>query len=506
MVEPHEETLSPPAVNVSPQEAGPSHPPEPLVPPPARLKCVSVSAWHPDLRGERDGYARLKQPRAPEAVRELERWRKIRARIWIELALPDDPSHWFEGIADPWISMQTPTIDWSDVEDVLAALEILPDAVGEVDHRSDADARLLALLPHLYALGVARVRCEVFDRKDLQQAAGDGPLFFPTVGFEPVEPKDASSRNGADPSRSANSAGFWTIRTCVGVIGDRTVVSIRLPDLLCTGTPGSHPEYRTPLERDLPIPRRFLVGRFPKLSKGPEAVDIAEGIAVHHAATARAVAEEARKALRDVEANAGHLPATGSNGEKSDSGPGDSGSQRADVALRELERISEITHQIDRQLSRELRRLADYGECQHPVGEQAEKRFGFALDEIRSLRTEIATTRAAIVGHIQVQDQTERERFQFIVALLGSAILIPTLVAAIYGANVNVPGENSWTGFRALLLFILASFIVGVLAVNEFWASGWAPKRNWLQKGWIKVVALAVAAASLTSAIITVAS
>jgi CorA-like Mg2+ transporter protein len=390
--------------------------------------------------------------------------------------------------------MVTPVVDWSDVDGVLIALEVLPQPVGEVDHESEPHERLLALLPHLYALGVARIRREVFPRDDLQQSAKSGPLFFPTVGFEPVAPEDAAHANGAKPTATERLAGFWTIRTCVGVIGDRTVVTIRLPDLLCTGTPESEPAYRTPLERDLPIPRRFLAGRFPRLSRGPEAVDIAEGIAMHHAATARAVAEKARKALRAAESSAGHMVVDGEQSEAS-------GSQRAD-ALRELERISEITQQIDRQLSRELRRLTDYGDCQHPVGTQADVRFGFALDEIRSLRTELSTTRAAIVGHIQVQDQNERERFQFVVALLGSAILIPTLVAAIYGANVNVPGENSWTGFRALLLFILAFFIIGVLAVNQFWASGWAPRRNWLQKRWIKVAALGVAAISMTLAII----
>ncbi len=57
------------------------------------------------------------------------------------------------------------------------------------------------------------------------------------------------------------------------------------------------------------------------------------------------------------------------------------------------------------------------------------------------------------IGHaITTADQADRERFHFVAAVLASAILVPTLVASIYGANVALPAKDSWRGFIALML------------------------------------------------------
>jgi hypothetical protein len=473
-----------------------------------RLVCVSASAWHKDFSrtwpkdrlsqefsDARDGYMIL---RASEAVSEKEvlaEWRRMRAVVWLELAMPEDPDQWFEGIADPWRSMPTPEIDWSAVEGVLTTLELIPGPIAEIDHESHPSVRLLALLPHLYALGVARIRREVVGRKELtgHHRADEGLLFFPTVGFQRAQPREDGPA-GESAADSAALTDLWTVRMSVGVVGN-TVITVRLPDLLCTGIRGSGVSYRSALDADLPVPRRFLAGRFPKLGSGPEAKDIAEAIAIQHAATARAVAEQARTALRAVEVKAGlHLDA--------DTDPAEERLPQPREALHELEQIAEIAQQIDRQLSRELRRLTDYGDREEVVAAHAKVRYTFALDEIHALRSEISTARAAIVGDIQARDQDDREKFQFIVALLGSAILIPTLVAAIYGANVNLPGEDSWTGFIALLLFVISFAVLGVLTVNELWARGWVPRQRWLERVPVRLAAAGLGVVTLILGIV----
>ena len=52
-------------------------------------------------------------------------------------------------------------------------------------------------------------------------------------------------------------------------------------------------------------------------------------------------------------------------------------------------------------------------------------------------------------------------------------ILIPTLVAAVYGANVELPARGSWDGFFALLLFIVAFAAAGGLGFRLAWSRGW---------------------------------
>ncbi|MFY9488750.1 MAG: CorA family divalent cation transporter [Solirubrobacterales bacterium] len=50
-------------------------------------------------------------------------------------------------------------------------------------------------------------------------------------------------------------------------------------------------------------------------------------------------------------------------------------------------------------------------------------------------------------------------RFQRMITLVGAAILVPALIAGIFGANVRVPGEGSSSGFWAMLLFMVAGAV-----------------------------------------------
>ena len=458
---------------------GSTHPtaepnPRPSIRPaqPVELAAVWATAFGAQMDGAKDGYAGA-DPDSPDWLAKLAEWHNAGDPVWLELAVPDDPDQWFEGIADPWRSTETPEIDWCRVEPALKTLGVITKGMSDVTPGDNLESRTITILPHLYALGVARVRSELHARDNMGGQKERSLLVFPTVGFHPVEGDGAHG----------DTCSYWVVRTCVGVI-DKVVVSIRLPDLLCTGTPGPD-QYRTPVGADLPVPKRFFAGRFPQLSGGPSAENVAEAIAMHHSATARAAAEQAREALRAAERKAGAVVAD----------EDDARTPRPRDALHELERISEVIQQVDRQLSRELRRLADFDKGTHPAARNAEMRYRFALDEIRSIRNEVATGRSAIVGSIQAREQDEREKFQFIVALLGSAILIPTLVAAVYGANVKLPGERDTTGFIGLILFILSFAVLGVLAVNAMWARGWVPREHW-RGGW-RTRALAIAGVAL---------
>ena len=51
----------------------------------------------------------------------------------------------------------------------------------------------------------------------------------------------------------------------------------------------------------------------------------------------------------------------------------------------------------------------------------------------------------------------ETERFQRLLTLVGTTVLVPGLVAAVFGANVDFPGRDTLDGFWAMLCFMIAS-------------------------------------------------
>lgn len=85
--------------------------------------------------------------------------------------------------------------------------------------------------------------------------------------------------------------------------------------------------------------------------------------------------------------------------------------------------------------------------------------FKHADDVEREARRAVATLSGLVSSQQVVIVQRQRlevERLQRIVTVVGAAVLVPGLVAAIFGANVDVPGENTAAGFWGMLLLMTA--------------------------------------------------
>lgn len=85
-----------------------------------------------------------------------------------------------------------------------------------------------------------------------------------------------------------------------------------------------------------------------------------------------------------------------------------------------------------------------------------------------------ATTRLSMLISSQSvvaarQQAQETERFQRTVTIVGATILVPSLVAGIFGANVQIPGEGERYGFGAMLLLMVAGTLgaLGLLRLSE---------------------------------------
>jgi hypothetical protein len=68
----------------------------------------------------------------------------------------------------------------------------------------------------------------------------------------------------------------------------------------------------------------------------------------------------------------------------------------------------------------------------------------------------------------------ETERFQRLLTLVGTTVLVPGLVAAVFGANVSFPGRDTLDGFWAMLCFMLASAAAAYALLRSFEQGLWA--------------------------------
>jgi Mg2+ and Co2+ transporter CorA len=67
----------------------------------------------------------------------------------------------------------------------------------------------------------------------------------------------------------------------------------------------------------------------------------------------------------------------------------------------------------------------------------------------------------------------ETERFQQLLTLVGTTVLVPGVVAAVFGANVDFPGRDTVDGFWAMLLFMVASGAGSYAALRSFEQDLW---------------------------------
>lgn len=80
------------------------------------------------------------------------------------------------------------------------------------------------------------------------------------------------------------------------------------------------------------------------------------------------------------------------------------------------------------------------------------------------------------------RQRVEVERLQRVVTVVGAAVLVPGLVAAIFGANVSLPGQGSSKGFAAMLLLMVAGGALSYALLRSVELGLWPPAfRNWMR-------------------------
>jgi Mg2+ and Co2+ transporter CorA len=91
-----------------------------------------------------------------------------------------------------------------------------------------------------------------------------------------------------------------------------------------------------------------------------------------------------------------------------------------------------------------------------------------ALANLRAL-SDVLRTSTDLVTTMSFSEQSRQaERFQELVTLVAAVLLVPTLVAGIYGANTRLPGEGNWTGFALMIVTMVASAALTYVAIRRW--------------------------------------
>jgi hypothetical protein len=415
-------------------------------PPEVGVRCNCVTAWPVEGR-DFVPLANLSDS-ADEREMLTKAVNRAKSPIWIEFELVGDAAslRWFEPGIEPWAEFPRPRVRWQEVSNVLGLTGL---ASPNGDGARDAATNALGVLPLVYTLGVNRARNELGDSKDAVR-------LFPLVGFHrPADDKRLQA---------------WMVRVNLAAVG-RFVFTLRLPDVSWPTV--SERQTRSP-EGALTIRERFI-----PVPGEPAAAELAEGIALYQAATCGAIAARGRDWLSNIEG--GFMQRAEASAGASDRGTSEgSAFPLLDPAALEdkfhrLFRLGVRAEELERALARVVGRFDNPSPRQ---GEEAVKTaFKETLDVVRSFQTDLRQSGDGIASVVASQQfaiadrqHDATESFHRRAAIVGAAVLIPALVAGVFGANVDLPGRDQTRGLAAMLFFMAALGIAtwwGIMSLDN---------------------------------------
>jgi hypothetical protein len=117
----------------------------------------------------------------------------------------------------------------------------------------------------------------------------------------------------------------------------------------------------------------------------------------------------------------------------------------------------------------------------NPFGEHVDKISQDAKDAVARLSGLISSQQVVLT---QRQAQ-ETSRFQRIVTIVGATVLVPGLIAAVFGADVGFHGRDTTGAFWAMLLLMAGGAVATYALLRSFETGAWRGLRKTRVAGWI---------------------
>lgn len=462
--------------------------------------------------------------------------------VWIEARLDGlkaREERWFDGSLEAWEPLGViPAVCWEEMESILGAVRLEPPKFAPVEDEG-VDTRLLRAIPYLYVQGAfATIRDVRVD--DPSTARKKTLAAFPLVGFNPVDLDDdqpnvrytlvrtmvgvidqvvvtvrlpdipcAESDEGKTPSDSDVGELFvpdrffpllrtpdaLEVATAIGIHQATTARAVgqRIRDQLNANE--SHARALNARREGLPLASEDK----PRTDRriGPDDRRTSDVGPPRLKRDRRGGAGNRRKANADrrvgpMDRRRNH---SGPEEGKPDRRTGlDDRREITSAQLREavvsagpdISQLGEVTHLLDQRVAKIMRRFggspADAqrleGDSGRLIPEEVRLRYKFALDDVRQLRDDCRLTAQTVDEALTAFEHDQRERLQFVAALLASVVLVPTLIASVLGVNLGVPGEGSVVGFVFFFAAIVVLGVTGFRALRTAEKYQWTPPRS----------------------------
>ena len=403
--------------------------------------------------------------------------------MWIETELNGDGAELYEQPVQPWGVLNRPTVQ-------TRGLDGLFDCLGESDHYPSGPVleRLFRILPRVEDYGAARLVTEIA-RDDWETPE---PLILPLVAFIPLHRDDGGlvlATNATAASRPVVPIRCAELRLGLALVGE-LVVTVRLPDRCCPPLPAGS-EDSEPITRAGTV--RVRNQHLPKRGRQISGEDIATAIMRYSTATCTAVVRDIQDQLTLVERG---VLAQDANAHD-DFDPTE--------PLRSVHHLGDLADHMHRDLSRTLRRMPDDDQRQADalaghalLVRRTIVRVRDALAELQAVQTELQLTGSTMTNLVAarqlaasrgqqelLREQLEKaeqlrlaeaaqqdkiDEFHRVVSTIGALVIVPALVAALWGANTWLPGERAVTGFIALLLLMTGGGLVSWQIIQTRWS------------------------------------
>jgi hypothetical protein len=109
---------------------------------------------------------------------------------------------------------------------------------------------------------------------------------------------------------------------------------------------------------------------------------------------------------------------------------------------------------------------------QSPTVQTLAQTLKTAKKKFAHLSADIRADMDLLMLHSQATQQESAERLQGYLGKVTGLVLVPTLVAGLFGANTQLPGLGSWMGFEIMLVLMVLSAIAVYLAIHKLSESG----------------------------------
>jgi hypothetical protein len=359
--------------------------------------------------------------------------------VWLEFRATGNDAEKLLDRPDAW----EPSATWVFEKDASIA-ELLKSVDEARNARRPALEDVLDVLPLLHELGATRARGDIPGGKlDVE------PELLTVLAFIPLEERDAALEpvdQRQDPpidAREFRFSHFVASRMNVAVL-DNVVISLQLPDPspCAIGEPSNEEVATLSLARS---PLVTVRSRYLPTSRDVCGCDIAIAMLKNAVEFYDAVARRLHLALDDLEHDFY---------QHDDGDP-----EGLREYFRRLQQLGQTIENIEHDIRHLLRRMPpDLGADDLLIRRLLRSYYGSELDRVCALQTEIrmaSETMASVLSTKQLtasqEDQKRSERFQRDATLVASAILVPALVASIYGANVQLPAKETWWALGELV-------------------------------------------------------